>query len=80
MQGTNVKKSTEIETGMGAGQTPVALRTSCKTAIVNKKSAMLLFNQARSAVPPFETTVLFNAILLTGGPLPAHISLFLVRI
>lgn len=53
MGGTNARKSTEVETGAGAGQMPVGFRPSFKTAIANRKSAMLLLNQVRSVVPPF---------------------------
>lgn len=37
--------------GVGGGQAPVTFKTSFKTAIVNRKSAMLLLSQVESSLP-----------------------------
>lgn len=48
---TNVERREGIEAAPGVGQGPVAFKTSFKTAIVNRKSAMLLLSQVRAYSP-----------------------------
>ena len=42
----------EMEAAAGVAQGPVAFKTSFKTAIVNRKSAMLLLSQVHDAFSP----------------------------